>query len=234
MTNGSAVLTLAIVALTALPVSAQETKRQLDAHVHGHGKVNIAIEKGTLALEFEAPSADIVGFEYEAKTSEDKAKIEATRKTLKDGAALFVVNTEADCRLVKAEVEQHCDAHDHDEGQGHDEKEGHSGHKPGKHAHSDKEHGKADGHDHHAEYGDHGHDHKHGADEAGHEAAHSEFHASYNFECANRESLKTINFAFFSKFPNSKELEVTVVGDSGQSAFEVTPAQPEISLDGIV
>ena len=35
-------------------------ERELDAHQHGHGVVNIAIEDQTLWIELEAPGADIV------------------------------------------------------------------------------------------------------------------------------------------------------------------------------
>ena len=66
---------LCLIALsTTLPALAEDT-RQLDAHEHGVGKLNIAIEKSTITIEFHAPGADIVGFEYEAKSDADLAAI---------------------------------------------------------------------------------------------------------------------------------------------------------------
>ena len=48
--------------------AAGEEHRQLGAHVHGHGRLNIAIEDKTVSIELEARGADIVGFEHEAAT----------------------------------------------------------------------------------------------------------------------------------------------------------------------
>jgi len=55
------------VVLACTPAFAEET-RELGAHEHGVGAMNIAIEAGTVAMELRAPGADIVGFEYQAKS----------------------------------------------------------------------------------------------------------------------------------------------------------------------
>ena len=56
-------LTMSALLTSAVPVLAEET-RQLDAHEHGVGALNIAFDQGRVAIEFHAPGADIVGFEY--------------------------------------------------------------------------------------------------------------------------------------------------------------------------
>ena len=64
-------------------ISAEET-RQVDKHEHGVGELNIAVEGSTIEFEFMIPGADIVGFEYVAKSDEDIAKINQALKTFDD------------------------------------------------------------------------------------------------------------------------------------------------------
>ncbi len=66
----------AAVASTVFSASAQEEHRQLGAHVHGHGHLNIAIEGKTVSMELEVPGADVVGFEHEPSTPDQKAALE--------------------------------------------------------------------------------------------------------------------------------------------------------------
>ena len=66
-----------IIALMAPSVLFAQETRELGAHEHGHSALNIAIEGGQVAMELQAPGADIVGFEYEAISAEDRAKLDA-------------------------------------------------------------------------------------------------------------------------------------------------------------
>lgn len=100
--------------LCACPAFAEES-RQLDAHEHGVGTLNIAIEGNTVEMAFEAPGADIVGFEYEAETDTDRAAVEAAVATLGAPLDLFVMPDAANCTVVKAEAELEGE-HEHDEG----------------------------------------------------------------------------------------------------------------------
>ena len=59
----------------SIALTADTKHREAGAHAHGHGKVNIAIEGQRLSIELEAPGADIVGFEHEAKTAAEKAAV---------------------------------------------------------------------------------------------------------------------------------------------------------------
>lgn len=108
---------LSLVALvTSMPVFAEES-RQLDAHQHGVGVLNIAIADETVAMEFHAPGADIVGFEYAAVSDADLAAIDAAIMTLGAPLDLFVVPEAAACTLTQARVAlQSAGMHDdHDE-----------------------------------------------------------------------------------------------------------------------
>ena len=116
-----------VLALIATPALAQET-RQVDSHEHGVGELNIAVEGGTVAMEFHAPGADIVGFEYVAKSAEDRSAIDAAVATLARPLELFVLPSAAECSVVQASAElesegaqdDHEDHDDHDHAHGHD------------------------------------------------------------------------------------------------------------------
>ena len=87
-----------------------QTKRQLDSHEHGAGKLSIAIEGGKIELELEVPGDDIVGFEHKAKTVKQKAAVEQATKTLAAGLTQFKLPAVAGCKLESAKVELHFEA----------------------------------------------------------------------------------------------------------------------------
>ena len=190
-------------AITATPVIAEET-RQLDAHEHGVGQLDIAIDGQQIAMELHAPGADIVGFEYAAESAKDLAAVDAAVAKLSAPLALFVLPEAAGCRIVEAsaglesdeEHEEHGDEHADDE---HDE-----------HGHDD------DGHDDHAD-----------------EAGHTEFHAEYLLNCAEPSAITGIDFAYFGSFPNALEVEVQIITDTGATSFEVERDAPTLDLTGL-
>lgn len=118
----------ALVVLTAAPAIAEDA-RELDAHEHGVGELNIAIDGNTVAMEFHAPGADIVGFEYEASSAEDRAAIDAAVAMLAKPLDLFVLPAAAECSVTQAsaalESEEEHDEHGHEE---HAESEAHEDH----------------------------------------------------------------------------------------------------------
>jgi len=102
-------------ACIAFPAYAEE-HRQLGAHVHGHGHLNIAIEDKTVSIELEVPGADIVGFEHEASTPEQKAALEKAKAKLADGLSLFTPTAAANCTQKSAKISveaEHGDEHEH-------------------------------------------------------------------------------------------------------------------------
>ena len=124
-------------AITATPVIAEET-RQLDAHEHGVGQLDIAIDGQQIAMELHAPGADIVGFEYAAESAKDLAAVDAAVAKLSAPLALFVLPEAAGCSIVESsagleseeEHEEHGDEHADDEHaeDGHDDHADESGH----------------------------------------------------------------------------------------------------------
>ena len=87
-----------------LPAAAQEAKRELGAHVHGQGALDVAIEGNRVVLELRAPGADIVGFEGAAETPEAKLAMAAAIATLEKPLALFRLPDAAQCTLASAKV----------------------------------------------------------------------------------------------------------------------------------
>ena len=201
--------------VAAVPALAEDT-RQLDAHEHGVGALNIAVEGTTVAMEFHAPGADIVGFEYAAESEADRAAVDAAVATLATPLNLFEMPAAAECTVTQAsaELESEEDHHDHAEAATHDEHADHDDH-----AEHDEHAEHADGHDDHAAHDDH-------ADEAGH----TEFHAEYTLTCANPEALTEITFAYFETFENARELEVQIITSAGAQAFEVERDAPTLDL----
>jgi len=118
----------AVMALATSPVWAEEP-RQVDAHEHGVGQLNIAFDGNQIAIELHAPGSDIVGFEYAAESSADRAAVDAAVAKLAVPLDLFVLPTAAECSVVQASAELESeDAHEEDH-DGHDEEhEEESGH----------------------------------------------------------------------------------------------------------
>ena len=209
--------TLSLIALIAAVPALAEDSRQMDAHEHGVGALNIAIDGATVAMEFHAPGADIVGFEYAADSDADLAAIDAAVATLGAPLDLFVLPEAAACTVTEAHAELESeDGHDEHDEEHHDE------HEEEEHDdHAEEDH---DGHD---DHGDEDHD------EHGDEAGHTEFHAEYTLTCDNPDALTEITFAYFETFPNAKEVEVQIVTASGAQVFEVERDAPVLDLESL-
>ena len=116
--------------LMTFTISAEET-RQVDKHEHGVGELNIAVEGSTIEFEFMIPGADIVGFEYVAKSDEDIAKINQALKTFDDYTNIFTLPSNSLCELngqkvALKEEDEHDEHDDHDEHDEHDDHDEHA------------------------------------------------------------------------------------------------------------
>ncbi|MEM8823625.1 MAG: DUF2796 domain-containing protein [Pseudomonadota bacterium] len=85
-------------------LAAAET-RSLQAHIHGRLTLLIALDGPALEIALEAPGADIVGFEHEAKTAAQKAAVAAALDELSDPMTLFLLPDNAGCVGQSADVE---------------------------------------------------------------------------------------------------------------------------------
>ncbi|WP_164658460.1 DUF2796 domain-containing protein [Tropicibacter sp. Alg240-R139] len=198
---------IACLLLPLVPVAGvAEGTRTLEAHEHGSGTLNIAFEGNTIAMEIEAPGADIVGFEHAATTDEDRKSIEDAVSELARPMELFVLSADAGCSVVSASVEVHGDEEEehHDDEHEHDAKD---------------EHGDEDHNDH--------------AEHEGEGIEHSEFHAEYELTCSDPAAVDKIEFAYFERFPNALELDVQIVSAKGAQAHEVERDEPVLDLRGM-
>jgi len=222
----------------ACPAVAQET-RQLDAHEHGVGQLNIAFDGSQIAMELKAPGADIVGFEYIPSSDEDKASVETALASLSKPLDLFPLSAAAGCTLVKAtaELESEEDHDEHDHNKHEDDHDDHAEHDE-KHDDHDHEKHEEDHDDHNDDHVEHDHDkHEDGHDDHDHaaeKAMHTEFHAEYLLNCADPAAATSMAFAaYFEMFPNAKEVEVQVISNAGATAFDVTREASTLVLSGI-
>ena len=108
-------------------VYAEET-RQVDKHEHGVGELNIATEGDVIEFEFMIPGADIVGFEYVAKSDADIASIKKALQTFENYENIFTLPKNSRCQLTEKQVALKEDEDDHDDHEGHDDHDDHEGH----------------------------------------------------------------------------------------------------------
>ena len=178
-------------------------------------------------MEFQAPGADIVGFEYRAETDQDRASIETALATLARPLELFVMPAAAECSVTQANAELESDeqpdkheAH-HGEHDKHDEQ--HTEHDEERTDH-DEEHTEHDD-EHHAEEQEH--------EEHQDEAGHTEFHAAYtlNLWQFGRACPKShLPISMFLKMPGKWRCKSS--GRPVLSAFEVERDSPTLDLSG--
>jgi hypothetical protein len=101
--------------LASYPVAAEAPRRELGAHEHGRGTLNIAIEGSTMTMQLETPGVDIVGFEHAAKSRRDMEAVEKAKSQLMMPLSLFKLPAAAGCQVVEAKVEVEAGHHDHDD-----------------------------------------------------------------------------------------------------------------------
>ncbi len=180
-------------------------KRQHEAHVHGIASLNLALEGQEVHVELDSPAANIVGFEHAPSSEADHAELDKAVATLKDAGQLFRFDSEAGCRLEKAEVasalldekhNEHADDHAHEKKEAH----GHDDHKHEQHGHEE-----------------HGHEEHEGE-------THSDIEAVYHFVCDQPGELTQLTVELFEAFPGMEELDVQYVTESKQGAAELTPS----------
>ena len=123
-------LSAAAVLALASAATAQET-RELGAHEHGHTALDIAFEGNEVSIDLQAPGDDIVGFEYEPSSAEDRERVDAAIVSLADPLALFVMPDAAECSVTDVSTDLvygHDEGEEHENAEGVEEMEGGEGH----------------------------------------------------------------------------------------------------------
>ena len=214
---------LSLLALACLPLYAHSANT-LDAHVHGESQLQLALENNTLQIQLRAPGADVVGFEYAPTSDADKQAVAQALALLEQPANVMLLPAAAECRLVEAH--SHLSGDDEHDEHHHDE-------------HHQDDHQYDHQYDHHDEHHDehHGHDEDHQdehhevhTDEHETGAEHSEFHADYEFNCAQAQRLTGIDFVFFANFANAGKIRITYLTDNSAGTATVDRANPRLAL----
>ncbi|MGC4028479.1 MAG: DUF2796 domain-containing protein [Steroidobacteraceae bacterium] len=75
--------------------------------VHEHGKVtfNVALEGQQLVIEFDAPAANVIGFEHAPRTDAEKIKVRDQAAWLQAGRDLVTFAPAAGCRFQESKLE---------------------------------------------------------------------------------------------------------------------------------
>ena len=205
------ILAFAIMLTTASSRTRAGEQRHHDAHVHGVAHLNAAVEGTSIHLEFTSPAANIVGFEHQPRTPEQKNNVRNAIEKLEDDSKHFILSSEAQCRLSKFSVKtdiEHDDDHDADADHKHE------------HEH-EKEAGRGEGED---------NDQKHHEENEDGHARHSEFHSEYRFVCKNPGKLSQMDVMLIQSFPGIEHIEVQLLTKTKQTSQELTAQSHRIKF----
>ena len=172
-----------------------------DAHLHGYAEATVVIEGNSLEFNLDSPSANIVGFEYEASTQSEIDTVKAAEETLKNTKKLFsFIGTSCQAKKVLVDVSALLD-------------------KKTDTAHNTE-------HDHHDDHHDEHHHDEHG-DEG---EVHSDVEANYQFECKDGSKLKSIALVLLNSFPAIETLKVDWVKDGKQGSIKLSGKSNEVEF----
>jgi len=167
------------------------------AHEHGHAALQLAIENNRMELIFTSPAYNLAGFEYQARTDQEKQQLANIRQWLETTP---LINTEsATCTLKSATVSLGGETGSHDDHDHHDE------------------------HEAHAEHG-HGHEEEHHEEHHGEKTTHRDYEVTQQLSCDSLARNALLTSPLPARFPQLEELEIEWVGAGGQGSSRVTPA----------
>ncbi|MEO1819856.1 DUF2796 domain-containing protein [Pseudomonas sp.] len=181
----------------------------LGAHEHGVASLNLVVDGNQVSLELDSPAANLVGFEYQPSTDEDRATVARVKAALEQADGLFTLTAAADCQLQLVELDSPLfAAHDHDEHE---------------HEHEDHDHDEHDHHDadEHAHDGEHEHEH----------GDHADIEGRFDYVCSAPEHLEALTLPLFNDYPAMQRIQVQAITASGQHGAVLTAEQPTLSLD---
>lgn len=114
LSQSFAAIVVAVVFAGLSPARAEDEHRQLKAHVHGHGKLNIAVEGKKVSLDLDVPGVDIMGTESFANAEAKAAALKEAQTRFADPLKVFVVPAGAGCKVAENKVE--FESEDHKDG----------------------------------------------------------------------------------------------------------------------
>ncbi|RKZ36457.1 MAG: hypothetical protein DRQ49_17910 [Gammaproteobacteria bacterium] len=122
-----------VIFTTLIGVSTFTLAQAESAHQHGVANVNIAISKQALVIELDTPADNVLGFEHEPRTEQQKQHLSDTLLLLNRADSLFNIPSSAECKVQQVKIEnpfaheEHAeDEHDEHAKNTHEEHETHS------------------------------------------------------------------------------------------------------------
>ena len=202
------------------------TERQLDSHDHGVANLNLVIEETKIAISFESPAVNLVGFETAPTTETEQAQIEKVKMQLGEITNLLNISESADCKAVDISVNWQQVSSGHQEHEEHEEDE-HEEH--AEHEHEEDEHEEHAEHEHEEdEHEEHAEHEEHEEDE--HEAIHAEFSGEYLIECGQIDNVEIIEIALFNLYPSLESILLRAILPTGQTKLTLTPDNNQFSI----
>jgi hypothetical protein len=196
-----------LIAVSVFGANISQTLYAQGAHEHGIAKLNVAVDGQSLTIELESPLANMVSFEHEPTTEEQKKEVSDMAGKLRRADEIFVPSQAAECRLTQVKLES--DALDEA-------------------LLSAENSGRPDDHDHEAEGGSSGHKgHDHDGDID--DDAHGEIEGEFVFSCARPDKLDSMEVKLFDHFSGFHKINVQLVSPKGQKAFELAPKSAKLA-----
>ena len=104
------ILILALQSLLSLNLWAQN----LQAHVHGSVRLDMATDKDQLLVMLNSPAESFLGFEYPAKTESEKARVKKVKQQWESDIFSYLgVQALKDCKITKASWKQEFSGKSH-------------------------------------------------------------------------------------------------------------------------
>lgn len=192
---------IACLLASLLPLSAGAAGSE--AHVHGQARLQVALEGERIDLMFSSPAANLVGFEHQPRTEQQREAVAAAVNWLETTA--LVTPASGHCEVVEGVVH-----HTHGEAQPHEN-----------HGHEDDDH-----HDH--DHDDKGHDHgKAHREEAG---EHSEFEVSQVVTCRGGTATGLAT-PLPERFSGIEELTVEWLSESSQGRAQLHRGERDFTVE---
>jgi hypothetical protein len=98
------------------------TASEQQPHQHGHAQLQMAVENNNVDLILTSPAYNLLGFEHEPRTEQQKQTLENARQWLTTqalimpvGSSCAVESASMDFNVKAAEQDHHDHDHDHDE-----------------------------------------------------------------------------------------------------------------------
>jgi hypothetical protein len=86
------------------PERPPEEFEQHAAHEHGKVTINVALEEKKLVIELDSPAVNVIGFEHEPRTDDERTAVRTASNLLKSGKGLFGLPKDALCLFEGADV----------------------------------------------------------------------------------------------------------------------------------